>query len=88
MEAPAIGAAQVVRAAIGMLAQRPKHAKLSVARAQSVSRQLQSLGIAADRLVAHGFGSTLPAADNSSDDGRAKNRRVQFLVIPDVKNES
>ena len=34
--------------------------------------------------VPHGFGATLPLSDNTSEDGRQRNRRVQFLVIPDV----
>ena len=32
----------------------------------------------------HGFGAALPLKDNATDDGRARNRRVQFLVMPDV----
>lgn len=61
------------------------NAKLSVNRAQGVLRHLHSLGVDPNRLVAHGFGSALPIADNTADEGRARNRRVQFLVIPDVK---
>mgnify|MGYP001476957987 CR=1 FL=1 len=44
-----------------------------------------SLGVESGRLVAHGFGATLPLEDNTTDEGRARNRRVQFLVIPDVQ---
>jgi outer membrane protein OmpA-like peptidoglycan-associated protein len=61
-----------------------QNAMLSVMRAQAVSKHLQSLGIDSSRLVAHGFGSTLPLLDNTSEENRARNRRVQFLVIPDV----
>ena len=32
-------------------------------------------------LVAKGYGSTLPVADNRIREGRQKNRRVQFLVV-------
>ena len=61
-----------------------ENAKLSVARAQNVSRVIQANGVQPDRLVVHGFGATLPLADNDTDEGREQNRRVQFLVIPDV----
>ena len=64
------------------------NAKLSVARAQSVVKSLVSLSVDASRLVAHGFGHTLPIEDNTSAEGRQRNRRVQFLVIPDVTKES
>jgi outer membrane protein OmpA-like peptidoglycan-associated protein len=52
--------------------------KLSDARAASVVTWLVSKGIAADRLTAHGYGMRQPIADNGSDEGRAKNRRVEL----------
>ncbi len=52
--------------------------KLSDARAASVVAWLVSKGIAAGRLTAHGYGSKVPIADNGSDEGRAKNRRVEL----------
>jgi outer membrane protein OmpA-like peptidoglycan-associated protein len=52
--------------------------KLSDARASSVVAWLVSKGIAADRLTAHGYGMRQPIADNGSDEGRAKNRRVEL----------
>lgn len=61
-----------------------ENAKLSVSRAQAVCRALSECGVFPKRLVPHGFGATLPLADNTSEDGRQRNRRVQFLVIPDV----
>jgi len=61
-----------------------ENAKLSAQRAQKVCAALHSMGVGPNRLVAHGFGATLPLADNATSEGRAKNRRVQFLVIPDV----
>jgi outer membrane protein OmpA-like peptidoglycan-associated protein len=52
--------------------------QLSNARAQSVVTWLTQQGIAANRLTATGYGKTRPIADNDSDEGRAKNRRVEI----------
>ncbi|WP_437681156.1 OmpA family protein [Sorangium sp. So ce131] len=54
---------------------------LSAARAEAVRRWLVGKGIAAERLVAKGYGSSRPIADNKSAAGREKNRRVQLLVL-------
>ncbi|MFO0598768.1 MAG: OmpA family protein [Myxococcaceae bacterium] len=51
--------------------------KLSEARAATVVAWLKGHGVAADRLAAKGFGETQPVADNETDAGRAKNRRVE-----------
>ena len=53
---------------------------LSEARAQAVYRYLTDKGIAADRLLANGYGDRRPVADNSTPDGRQRNRRVAFRV--------
>lgn len=63
--------------------------KLSEARAQSVVKYLVEKGIAAERLVAKGYGETAPVAPNEIDgkdnpEGREKNRRTEFKVL---KNE-
>ena len=55
--------------------------KLSVKRANSVRDYLIQKGIAADRLVAEGFGESQPIGDNNTDLGRAKNRRTEFTVV-------
>ena len=52
--------------------------KLSEARAETVSAWLRGKGIAAPRLSAHGYGMRQPVADNGSETGRAKNRRVEL----------
>lgn len=52
--------------------------KLSEARAQAVVQALTGRGIAAARLSARGYGDTKPVADNRSEEGRAKNRRVEL----------
>lgn len=55
--------------------------KLSEARAKSVVNYLNAKGIKADRLTAKGYGETKPIADNSTDAGRAQNRRTELKVI-------
>ena len=52
---------------------------LSEARAKSVVSAIVSQGVAADRLSPVGFGQDKPIADNSTDEGRAKNRRVELV---------
>lgn len=52
---------------------------LSQQRAQSVVAAITSQGIAAPRLTAAGFGQDKPVADNATEDGRAKNRRVELV---------
>ena len=53
---------------------------LSERRARAVGKQLVAEGITADRVTTRGFGETRPVADNSSLDGRARNRRVEIVV--------
>jgi outer membrane protein OmpA-like peptidoglycan-associated protein len=51
---------------------------LSEARARAVVAWLTQHGVAAARLTAKGYGKTMPIADNGTDAGRAKNRRVEI----------
>src|SRR5206468_8729616 len=53
--------------------------KLSQERAAAVKAHLVQTGVAADRLTTAGFGDTKPVADNSTDEGRAQNRRVELV---------
>ena len=53
--------------------------KLSEQRAQAIVAKLVEMGISADRLSAKGLGQSAPLADNSTEEGRAKNRRVEFV---------
>ncbi|MBP5316873.1 MAG: OmpA family protein [Bacteroidales bacterium] len=55
---------------------------VSARRANEVSKYLQSKGIDAGRLTSKGLAYDDPVADNNSDAGRAKNRRVEIFVIP------
>jgi OOP family OmpA-OmpF porin len=52
---------------------------LSEKRAQAVVAWLTAHGVAAARLSAKGFGQDKPVADNSTEEGRAKNRRVELV---------
>ena len=54
---------------------------LSEARSQAVVDKLVENGIAKDRLKAAGKGQSSPIADNGTDEGKAKNRRVEFVKI-------
>lgn len=58
----------------------PTNWELSAARAGSVVRMLAADGVAPSRLAAVGYGEFQPIADNSTAEGRARNRRV-ILVI-------
>ena len=55
--------------------------KLSESRAKSVVDYLVSKGIDIRRLTYKGFGESKPIADNSTEAGRAQNRRTEFLII-------
>lgn len=55
--------------------------KLSAERAASVMKWLVGHGTATARLSAKGYGQTSPLADNSTEAGRAKNRRVEFHIL-------
>ena len=54
--------------------------QLSDARAYAVYQYLIEKGVAADRLLAKGYGDRQPIADNSTKEGRQRNRRVVFQV--------
>ncbi len=61
-------------------AQFPSNWELSSARATRVTRYLVEQGIAAQRVRAIGYADTQPRADNQSAEGRARNRRVSFIL--------
>lgn len=52
------------------------------ARAAAVVKALVAAGIDAHRLMAHGAGPFAPVASNATDDGRARNRRVELVAQP------
>jgi len=59
--------------------------RLSQQRADAVLGYLVKRGIAARRAAARGMGRDKPVADNTSDDGRRANRRIEILVANEVR---
>ncbi len=55
--------------------------ELSKKRAEAVMKEMISLGIPADRLQSTGWGETKPVAENATPEGRANNRRVEFVKL-------
>lgn len=54
---------------------------LSEKRAQAVTKYLIDSGINRARIVPKGYGATMPIGDNSTEDGRQLNRRIEFKII-------
>jgi outer membrane protein OmpA-like peptidoglycan-associated protein len=54
---------------------------LSKRRSESVKKYLVSKGIAADRFEVQYFGAEKPIAPNETPEGRARNRRVEMLLV-------
>lgn len=64
----------------------PTNWELSVARAVNVVRFLQEQGgVPSRRMLAAGYGETRPISANATPQGRARNRRIEVLLIPDLK---
>ena len=55
--------------------------QLSQDRAAAVASQLVANGVNAAMLTSKGYGQDKPIADNSTEQGRAKNRRMEFTVL-------
>ncbi len=58
-----------------------KNQKLSKERADAVFEYLLAKGIAAPRMITIGYGETRPVDTNRTEEGRANNRRVEFLIV-------
>ena len=68
---------------VGPLVQRyPTNWELSAGRAINVARYLQKQGIEAASLSAAAFGEFKPVSDNTTLEGRAKNRRIEIVLVP------
>lgn len=61
--------------------------KLSQQRADSVVKYLVERGVDAKRLVGKGFGPDRPVGDNTTEDGREQNRRVEFNILSQGGNQ-
>ncbi len=59
--------------------------KLSEERAGSVSDLLKEKGVASSRISEVGYGEDMPVADNSTEEGRSLNRRVEVAIFADKK---
>lgn len=60
--------------------EEPANQALSEKRAQAVTDYLVRAGLPANRFTPVGYGSTQPIAGNDSDQGKAQNRRIEFVV--------
>lgn len=58
---------------------------LSERRARAVSAYLGKRGVSTSRITTKGYGETAPVAGNDTDEGRAQNRRVTFLITANKK---
>jgi outer membrane protein OmpA-like peptidoglycan-associated protein len=58
---------------------------LSQRRASAVATYLRNRGVSSSRITTKGYGETAPVATNDTDDGRAQNRRVNFLITANEK---
>jgi chemotaxis protein MotB len=67
--------------------QFPSNWELSAARAGTVVRLFQANGVAPERLVAIGYGEMRPIEANSTEQGKARNRRVAIQILADDKDE-
>jgi outer membrane protein OmpA-like peptidoglycan-associated protein len=59
-----------------------KNMTLSQGRANAVRDYLVGHGVPRANLTAKGYGPTLPLASNANDEGRERNRRVEFVITP------
>lgn len=66
----------------------PSNWDLSAARASNVVRLfVQKAGVSPEKLIAVGYGEYRPVSDNATEEGRAKNRRIDIIVLSDKYND-
>ena len=71
-----------VQIAGGLARRYPTNWELSAARAINVTRYLQDQGIDPGQLAAVAYGEWKPVGDNGAPEGRAKNRRIEIILVP------
>lgn len=63
----------------------PSNWELSAARGVTVAKFLAEHGVPEDRLAAAGYADTEPVASNDTEEGRAQNRRIEIILMPNVE---
>jgi chemotaxis protein MotB len=76
-----VGHTDNVPVAKSLQATFPTNWELSVARATNVVRYLQEVGIPPERMIPAGRGEYEPVAENTTPEGRQKNRRIEIMLI-------
>lgn len=66
--------------------QYPSNWELASARATGVLKAMLEAGMPSDRISAASFGESRPARPNEAPDGRAANRRIEIVVVPDLSS--
>lgn len=61
--------------------------KLSILRAETAKATLESFSVQDNRIKTWGLGHRYPVATNTTKDGRAKNRRVEFVILYEEKSK-
>ncbi|MCP4196367.1 MAG: OmpA family protein [Proteobacteria bacterium] len=62
----------------------PSNWELSAARSVSVVKFLQESGVVPNHLSASGYAEYQPAADNNTEEGKAENRRIEIVLMPNL----
>ena len=65
-------------------AQYPSNWELASARAINVLKAMVESGLPAGRVSAASFGDARPSVANDSSDGKAQNRRIEIIIVPDL----
>ena len=66
----------------------PSNWELSAVRASSVAREFIASGIAENRLMVVGYGANKPITPNDTSEGRARNRRVEVVILSSLPEAS